>query len=154
MGRMDPVTHTGDSPRDCANEERPGVATAASDRRSTSEAGSVASGHGADEIAAEGTQMAPKPSALFANLDLGDLLSRSGLDDVLKIGDLPVRHEHAGRCQPQLASDESRPFAAPSMYSRCCDAISRNARAAAAGSVGLVRFRSVTPDYRPRGNTF
>src|SRR5580700_10806594 len=82
IGCAEAVDPTRDSPHQRAREERPSVATVASDRGLTSEAGNRASGHRSDEVATERAQMSPYPSALLSGLDLGDTVSCDCLDDL------------------------------------------------------------------------
>src|ERR1700730_1362328 len=109
----EPVNSTRDYPHKPACEERPTVATVASDRRLAYETSNNASGHGSDEVTTEGTQVSPDPPTLLPGSDFGEFLSRAGFHDVLKIRDLPICHVHAGGCQLQVVQEKGFPLRCP-----------------------------------------
>jgi hypothetical protein len=104
---VEPVRATADSPDEHAGQEWACVAASvASGSCLTRERGTVSSGEGAHEVAAERPQMSPEPPASFSNADLGDLLSRDRFDHLWQIRNLPIGDEHTGRCQPDVVHEE------------------------------------------------
>jgi hypothetical protein len=100
-----PVSPSSDSPRDLsqkqAREGRSIATVRASARCLTREAGTKtsgqASGHGSDEVATDGAQVSPEPSALYLSRDFADIVSPDRFDDFSEVSRLPIGHEDTVR---------------------------------------------------------
>jgi hypothetical protein len=100
------VDTTRDSSNERANEECSSVAAVCSDRCPASQAGDVASGDAADEIAAERAEMAPYSSASLSNPDFSDVALRESLDELPDLGDSTTAFEHAVRPRAHVVIHE------------------------------------------------